>query len=213
MATLTPSLTLLYRLESIRRVIAAWLWHSTNLLIFTAVVIVTGIGSAIYVIDNGIGLTTWRVGPWTMWHHAARMDADPYTRAHFAQTGSLPISAAIAARWVARHDENGRRLHSSCEYVIESEQIEATWFNIAVYDADGLLIPNPADRYSFSDQGLATNPDGSFFITLARDARPGNWLPVGGAGRLTLVMTIIEPKPTIAESIHQLPSIRRISCR
>ena len=83
----------------------------------------------------------------------------------------------------------------------------------AFYDDHGLLIPNSAERHSFTSQTIAANPDGSFFIVLAREARPGNWLPVGGAGRLTLMLTMIEPKPTVAESAALLPSIRRIGCR
>ena len=68
-----------------------------------------------------------------------------------------------------------------------------------------MLIPNSAERHSFTSQTIAANPDGSFFIVLAREARPGNWLPVGGAGRLTLMLTMIEPKPSVAESALQLP--------
>ncbi len=213
MAFLSPSITLLYRFERLRRVVVTWLTHSANALLFSAVVLICGIGTSLYLIDNGTRFTTWQSGPWTMWHQAARLDIDPYTKARYARVGSLPMTAAVAATWEARSDGSGRRLHSSCEYVVEFESIDATWFSIAVYDDKGLLIPNPADRYSFTEQTLATNPDGSFFISLARDARPGNWLPVGGAGRLTLIMTIVEPKPTVADSIYQLPTIRRISCR
>jgi hypothetical protein len=53
-------------------------------------------------------------------------------------------------------------------------------------------------------------PDGSFLVTLARDARPGNWLPTGGAGRLTLVLTIIEGGDVTGTG---LPEIRRVACR
>ncbi|MFV0294576.1 MAG: DUF1214 domain-containing protein, partial [Hyphomicrobiaceae bacterium] len=210
MTYLSPNMSIMYRLERMRRMLLAWIIHSTNLLLFTAVTLICGIGSAFYLVDTGTPLTTWRNGPWTMWHHAARLDVDPYTRARYAKLGSLPLSARYAATWEARFDAEGRRLHSSCEYVIESEPIDATWFNIMVFDENGLLIPNAADRYSFYGETIATNPDGSFFIALARNARPGNWLPVGGAGRLTLIMTVIEPNPNIADSINQLPTIRRI---
>ena len=187
--------------------------HSANALLYAAAVLALGIGSSLYFIDVGTRLTTQRSGPWVMWSQAGQRDVDPYTRARFAKVGALPISAAIAATWEARWDADGRRLHSSCEYLLEADPIDAAWFSIAVYDDNGLLIPNAADRYSFTSQSLASNPDGSFFIVLARDARPGNWLPVGGAGRLTLLLTILEPKPGAAEARRALPTIRRIGCR
>ena len=148
-----------------------------------------------------------------MWTSAAQRDVDPYTRARYAKIGALPLSTSVAATWEARLDAAGSRLYSSCEYLIESEPIDATWFNIAVFDDNGLLIPNPAERYSFSSQTLSLNPDGSFFIVMARDARPGNWLPVGGAGRLTLVLTMIEPRNAGSDTARPLPTIRRIGCR
>ena len=36
-------------------------------------------------------------------------------------------------------------------------------------------------------------PDGRAIITLARDARPGNWLPIGGGSRINLVLTVQDP--------------------
>lgn len=213
MATTTPSVSFGYRLVRLRRAVLAWLTLSLNLIVFTALSVVLGVGSALYAVDRGWRLTTQHHGPWMMWTRSGQRDADPYTRARFAKLGSLPLSTQIAATWEARYDVEGRRLHSSCEYLIEAEPIEAIWFNFTVYDDNGLLIPNAAARHSFTSQTIAANPDGSFFIVLAREARPGNWLPVGGAGRLTLVLTMIEPKPSVAESALQLPSIRRIMCR
>ncbi len=202
-----------YRLVRLRRMLLTGLSISTNAVLFAVISLVLGIGSAFWMIDRGTALTTQRNGPWMMWTRAGQKDLDPYTRARQAKTGNLPLSTQIAATWETRFDIEGRRLHSSCEYLLESEPIDATWFNLAVYDDNGLLIPNSADRHSFTSQTIATNPDGSFFIVLAREARPGNWLPVGGAGRLSLLLTMIEPKPSVTESAQQLPSIRRIGCR
>ncbi|CAN0477474.1 unnamed protein product, partial [Phaeothamnion confervicola] len=179
-----------YRLVRVRRAVLNWLSLSTNALLFAGIALVLGIGSALFTVDRGTGLTTQRSGPWVMWMRQGSRESDPYTRARQSKLGNLPLSSQIAATWEARYDVDGRRLHSSCEYLLEAEPIEASWFSLAVYDDLGLLIPNPADRYSFTSQTIAANPDGSFFIVLAREARPGNWLPVGGAGRLTLLITM-----------------------
>lgn len=211
--TSAPSVSFGYRLVRVRRAVLAWITLSANALVFAGLALVLGVGSALYSVENGWRLTTQRNGPWLMWTRAGQRDVDPYTRARFAKIGSLPVSTQIAATWEARFDVEGRRLHSSCEYLIEGEPIDATWFSLTVYDDHGLLIPNSADRYSFTSQTIAANPDGTYFIVLARGARPGNWLPVGGAGRLTIMLTMIEPKPGVADSALQLPSIRRIACR
>ena len=70
--------------------------------------------------------------------------------------------------------------------------------------------------FLFSDT-IAANPDGSYIVTLGRDARPGNWLPTGGAGRLQLMFTILDPATGLsqaarAERYKLLPLIRREGC-
>ena len=86
-----------------------------------------------------------------------------------------------------------------------------------MFDDRGELIANPAQRYAFTSQSIALHPDGSFLVALARDARPGNWLPTGGAGHLALVFTTLDAsapllaKPT--EDRKPLPEIRRVQCR
>ncbi len=93
----------------------------------------------------------------------------------------------------------------------------ASWWSLSVFDDRGELIANPAERYAFTSQTIAMHPDGSFLVSLARDARPGNWLPTGGAGRLALVFTTLDAsapllsKPT--ENQKPLPEIERIQCR
>lgn len=213
MALTTPQVSFGYKLVRIRRTILNWLAISTNAILLVALSLALGIGSAFLIVEHGTRLTTQRSGPWHMWFQSGNRDLDPYTRARQAKLGHLPLSTQIAATWQARYDVEGRRLHSSCEYLIEAEPVDATWFSLAVYDDHGMLIPNSAERHSFTSHTIATNPDGSFFVVLAREARPGNWLPVGGAGRLSLVLTLVEPKPSVAESALQLPNIRRIACR
>jgi len=211
---------LLYRLDRLRVEVGAWIAHTANVGLFIGVALLLGIGSSWYMIEVGTALTTVRQGPWTAWTNAATNNLDPYTRAHYARRGSLPLSASIAATYEARYDDDGHRLHSSCEYLLESPPLEASWWSLAAYDSGGLLIPNPADRHVFTSETYAPNPDGGFYIVLARDARPGNWLPVGGAGRLNLVLTLVEPRsaPAAGDPFAEvrrgpLPAIKRISCR
>ncbi len=180
-------------------------------------ILIGGFGSSWYMIEWGSGLTTVKYGPWESWTSEARADADPYTRAHFVRAGTLYLSAEIASVYVARTDSDGVRLHSSCEYAVKGQDHESRWWSVSVFDDEGRLIENPAKRYSFTRDTVSLSPDGQFLISLARDARPGNWLPTGGGGRLQLVMTLLEGRQinisSGSENEVKLPAITTVSCR
>jgi hypothetical protein len=189
-----------------------------NTVLFLILALVGGVTSSLSMVDRGSTLTTRSSGPWDMWLAAGRPDADPYTRAHFARRGGIPESSTVTQTWQARTDTDGQTLHSACEYVVEGDGLEPGWWSIAVYDERGTLIQNPAERHAYNTQTIALDQNGGYVVTLARDARPGNWLPTGGAGRLALVLTRPALKPgasaaDVAASLKTLPSIRRMTCR
>lgn len=186
-------------------------------IIVVAIIVAGGLGSSWYIVEAGSRLTTTQLGPWSTWTAAARPDADPYTRAHFVNAGTLPVSAEIQRTFVARTDNNGERLHSSCEYVVEGRVPRADWWSMAVFDERGKLIANPADRYAFTGQTIALAQPGTFTVTLAREARSGNWLPTGGAGRLALVLNFADgnqaPDAVVRLDASAMPTVRKIKCR
>lgn len=186
-----------------------------NMLLFLGIAVVGGLGTSWYMIEHGTKLTTQRSGPWIAWSAAGRDDADPYTRAHFLRLGMLPVSTTVALTYHATTDSDGQKLHSSCDYIIEGEEPQAGFWSLAVFNEKGGLIANPADRHSFNSATIMRPPSGRLDIRLARNARPGNWLPIGGAGRFTLVLVLEEPKAAGASSATgpELPPIRRIGCR
>ena len=180
-------------------------------------VLTSGIYSSRMMINSGSRISTDTYGPWVHWRHAGQSGADPYTRAHIAKGGSLQLSSDAAGVFQAHSDSAGAYLHSSCDYLIEGPYPAGMWWSIAVFDKRGKLIANDAARYAFTSDTVAANPDGSYIITLGRDARPGNWLPTGGAGRLTLVFTVLDPATGLSQEERTerhklLPSIRRENC-
>ena len=54
--------------------------------------------------------------------------------------------------------------------------------SITAYGWDNYLIPNPQKRYSFNNENLVRNADGSWVITVAATEQAGNWLPTGPSG-------------------------------
>jgi hypothetical protein len=181
-----------------------------NLLIFLLIAVGGGLGSSWYMIERGSSLTTERAGAWAVWTAAGRADADPYTRAHFMRRGMLPISSGFAVTYEALTDDDGERLHSSCEYAIEGEEPPARFWSISVFDENGRLIPNAAERYAYNSATLLKSGSGRFDIALSRSARPGNWLPTAGAGRFSLVLSLEGRDPGVA---WDPPAIRRVTCR
>ena len=185
---------------------------------FIGIVLIGGIASSWYFVETGTAFTTQVSGPWVLWTNEARKDADPYTRAHFARIGTLHLSTEVAATHFAHTDDDGVRLHSSCDYVIKGKAFDASWWSLTIFDISGKLIPNAINRYAFTSDTVAISPDNSFAITLSRSVRPGNWLPTGGAGRLTAVLTILEGRDATIVNPDEfldfnMPEIQKVRCR
>ncbi|MFM2423137.1 MAG: hypothetical protein RL291_1667 [Pseudomonadota bacterium] len=188
-----------------------------RLAVIGAVALVLGLGSAWVMISRGSGLTTERIGAWVTWPSAGRADADPYTLAHTVRSGLLPINSSLSATFRATQDNEGQRLVSSCEYAIESEAIDAQWWSLAVFNENGWVIRNSAERHAFNAATAIRESGGGFIVTLARDARPGNWLPTAGGGNLVVEFSVLDgrwaqPGPD-QDRLRVLPAIRRVGCR
>jgi hypothetical protein len=188
-----------------------------NLAVFVAIALGGGLGTAWYMIEAGSRLSTRTFGPWVTWAAAGRSDADPYTRAHIARNPTLPLSTTAELSFKAKTDSRGARLTTTCDYAVVMDEFDPTWWELAVYDLQGRLIANPADRHAFNSSTAMRELNGRTVITLARDARPGNWLPSGRGSRVVLILTVQDS--TWGNSVHDggtpksLPEIVRTGCR
>ena len=182
------------------------------------VALMLGIGSAWYMIERGSPLTTTKVGPWDGWVSEGHPNADPYTEAHVARSGRLPLTSTVARYFVARTDSAGRTLRSDCEYSIVGSPLNARWWSLAVYDEYGGLIENPSARYSFNSEEMLRHADGKYRINLSRHVRPEYWLPTGAVDqRLVLLLRVYSPRETDSLGIglvpgERLPKIERVAC-
>jgi hypothetical protein len=190
----------------------------TRFAVFLLIAVVGGFGSAWVMVHSGSKFSTIANGSWVTWPQSGRPEADPYTRAHTVRLGLLPLNSTMSLTYHARNDAEGGRIHSSCEYQIEADTLDAAWWSLAVFDDRGGLIPNTAGRHAFNTATIVRESDGGATIVLARDARPGNWLPTGGAGNLTLSLSIQDARwsqQTLEDQSRTkpLPAIRKVSCR
>ena len=188
-----------------------------NLALFVSVSLGGGLGSAWYMIEAGSRLSARTFGPWVTWVAAGRPEADPYTRAHVARNGLLPLSSTAELAFKARADSRGVQLSSACDYAVIMDDFDPAWWSIAVYDGYGRLIANAADRHAFNASTAMRGIDGRTVIALARDARPGNWLPTGRSNRIVVVLTVQDATWGAAivdgGSPRSMPQIVRSACR
>jgi hypothetical protein len=188
-----------------------------NLALLLGVALGGGLGSAWYMIEAGSRLSTRTFGPWVTWPTAGRPDADPYTRAHIARNAELPLSSTAELTFRAKTDNRGAWLTSGCDYAIVMEEFDPAWWDLAVYDLQGRLVANAADRHAFNRSTAMRDLDGRTVVTLARDARPGNWLPSGRGSRVVLVLTVQDAAWT--NPVHDggspksMPDVVRTGCR
>lgn len=183
-----------------------------NTMLFVAISGGLGFATAHYAIESGTRFVTRQAGPWKQWTMLGRSDADPYARAYMARKGLVPVAATVEQAYFADSDSAGGWLNTSCEYRVVVGHAKGGWWSIAAYSKKGMLVANAADRYAFNVDTAMPEVDGRAVVTLARDARPGNWLPIGGSGPVTVVLSV-QPSPEQEKSGLALPEIERIGCR
>ena len=70
---------------------------------------------------------------------AGNPDADPYTRAHFARLGRLPVTSTSALYYTAERDDEGYLLTSECDYALDGRPFDAAWWCITAYRQSALI--------------------------------------------------------------------------
>jgi hypothetical protein len=152
-------------------------------------------------------------GPWRTSLVTGSAQSGPYLRAAVAVHGLLALNRSETIYYTAAADSDGAPLSGSCIYTIEGRDPPARWWSITAYGADDFLIPNPRHVYSASMNSVKREPDGTFVVTVAKDARGDNFIPVG-TGAFNLTLRLYNPNPTAAtDPAHvALPPIFRESC-
>lgn len=185
-----------------------------NIVVFLVCGLGLGYCTADYSMQEGLATVSVRNGPWIVWPLAGSEDADPYTRAHFAANGHLPLTAFEALTFRATTDDHGLLLDQSCEYVVEGRAFKTRWWSLTAYETDRTFIQNPAQRYSFNSQNIVYNGQGEFEVTLASEVRPGNWLPLSKSGIFQLTLRLYNPDTELRSNLQELflPKIKKVGC-
>jgi hypothetical protein len=146
-----------------------------------------GLGATWFALTHDFAFGAVRIGAWTAHPKTGTADIDPYAQATIARTGELPMGSGDGIAFIARSDDSGRRLDGRCEVVLSGTTPSARYWTLTLYDSQGRLVPNSANRYGFTSREIVRRNDGSFEIAVAPRARSGNWLPTGGIENYVLV--------------------------
>ena len=157
-----------------------------------------------------------RSGAWVTWPEAGSPKADPYVRAVYARDGRVPLATAVGLRFLATADDEGRPLDGRCAYSIGGPTPAAQYWTLALLDRSGFLPAGATGRSVITSAEVVRAADGGFAVTVARQARPGNWLPWAGEGRFQAMLSFYDsPLGTALLTGNPpppLPAIVRTAC-
>lgn len=164
-------------------------------------------------LGSGHGLNALNAGPWTAWPRNGTSEIDPYARAIMARSGETPLGRDQGLAFFAQTDLQGARLAGSCEYRVVDPSPTARFWTLGVASPGGALIDNPAKRYFYTSSDILRREGGAFEITVAEEARPGNWLSAG-SGRFIVILRLYDTPLDIesAPDPSTFPKIVKIGC-
>ncbi len=179
-----------------------------------AVAAVVGLGGTWLALTQGQALGGLTVGAWSAWPQHGTSSIDPYARAMVARSGALPIGSGDGIAFQARRDDKGEPLDGRCDVVVSGMTPQARYWTITLYDPDGGLVRNSVQRHGFTSHEVVRRANGAFEITVGPRARPGNWLPSGGADRYMRVLRLYDTPIGAATRGREvtMPSITQKAC-
>ena len=187
-------------------------WH--RYVICVALGLIGGAAYAVQKVRGGLndGLVT--NGAWETGKSFGTLDASALTRAKVALSGLLALPAKEAMYFTATRDSDGRKLDGRCTYDVRGGQLDGRWWSVTLYEGEGWLVKNAANRWSIPASAVSTDAQGRWSFTVSPDAQFGSWLPTGSVEAFDLTLRLYHPSADIIKSPEkaQLPIIDRKGC-
>jgi hypothetical protein len=174
-----------------------------------------GLGATWLTLTRGVAFGSLNIGAWTAWPKSGSVDIDPYARANIARTGELPTGMGDGVAFYASSDDARNSFDGRCTFTVSGMTPVARYWTITLYNPEGKLVANTIDRHSFTSDEIVRDSDGGFAITVAPLARPGNWLPTGGADKFVLVLRLYDTPIGVSTGTTKegpMPAIVRKGC-
>jgi hypothetical protein len=186
-----------------------------GLLITFTIATFIGLGTTWFATVRGFGFGDVTIGAWTARPKSGTLDIDPYARAAIARSGELPLGSGDGVAFRASADDAGRPLDGRCEVTVSGTTPQARFWTLTLYGRDGRLIANPVGRYGLTSMEIIRASDGTFSITVAPRARPGNWLPSGDAQRYIMMLRLYDTAVGVATRAGRetpMPAVKTGAC-
>jgi hypothetical protein len=170
--------------------------------------------SRLHVLTQALATGGWL----TLDPDVGRYGTDYLLRAQLAILGIGANTPEESVYPTALADSSGDLLTGTSRYrlVFRREQLPPVrgFWSITMYDSDGFLVPNEAERYSLgpTHPPLVRRDDGSIVIAIQRERpaeRDVNWLPAP-AGGFRLNMRLYWPKPSVLSGRWHPPPVERL---
>ena len=173
-----------------------------------------GIYSAQYGVRQGAAAPAVVIGPWQSITEIDDNELNPYALAYMSNYGNLKLGNFEALYFIAKNDDEKKSLSGNCEYTLTGKVPEAKWWSITIYDQDGMLIENQAERYSFNATNIRLKNNAAFNIALAANARPDNWIPIKPDQPFVIVLRLYSPDINSIRDANEIsfPNIERLNC-
>jgi hypothetical protein len=174
-----------------------------------------GLGTTWIALTRGTAYGGVSIGAWTAWPKNGTLGIDPYARAMVSRTGELPVGSGDGVAFYANTDDSGQALDGRCDVLLSGITPQARFWTVTLYDPEGRLVANSAQRQGFTSQEIIRKADGSFEIMVGPRARPGNWLPTGGVERYVLVLRLYDTPVGMATRSGReapMPAISKGTC-
>lgn len=187
-------------------------WHRYGICI--ALGLLGGSALAVQQVRGGLNDGMIAVGPWQTGKSFGTVDASTLTRAKVALSGLLALPSTEAMYFTAQTDSDGRPLDGRCNYVVRGGKLDGRWWSVTLYEGEGWLVKNAAERWSVPASAVAVDEAGRWSFVVSPTTQSGTWLPTGSVPAFDLTLRLYHPSPITIKSPEtaQLPTIERKGC-
>ncbi|MFD1333804.1 DUF1214 domain-containing protein, partial [Methylopila musalis] len=174
-----------------------------------------GLGATWLTVERGLPVGGLVIGPWRADPGVGGLGANPYQRAGLSRRGEAPLAYGDGLAFTATTDQQGRPLSLACDYTLAGDMPAARLWTLAAFQPDGRRVANALGRFAATSAEAVRVADRPTAVTLSREARPGDWLPLSGEGPFVLRLNIYETAvgTPLARSSPHLFTIERGACR
>jgi hypothetical protein len=188
-------------------------WH--RYVICMTLGLIGGAAYAVHQVRGGMSDGMISNGAWTTGKNFGTAGQTALTRAKVALSGILALPAKEAMYFTAKIDSNGKPLDGRCTYLVSGGKLDGRWWSVTLYEGEGWLVKNAANRWSIPAHAAVQNESGQWSFIVSPDEQPSAWLPTGGVKAFDLTLRLYHPsEATIADpSKAPLPMIKLQKCK